>query len=1255
MRKKITAACLCLAMLLPYATSAGAAEERVVELHVSVNGNDTASGAKESPLKTLDGARKRVRDYRKSYGSGVQISVIFHEGKYYMYDTVKFDENDTGYADSPTIYKAAQGENVIFSGAAPIDVKGFKKVTDPAILDRLPENSREKVGYVDLAAQGFTKDMIPNVPDSCTAGDMVLSPSTAFNDVNLMLDGEEQPLSQYPNGRYEYMTFEPQTKGADTVGKGGTLKFTDAHPIKWLEAKDMYLLGFFAWDYTSLRSRVQSIDTIKRELTLRYGQVSASGSKRWKAFNLLEEIDLPGEWYIDRENLILYYYPRYNMANSQMELSVASGDMVSMAPVNSTSGPSYITFQGINFENTRGRAFYAIGGCDNITIEGCSFKNIDSGAIYLRAKSANIGPAKGTDRGWAHTKDGGKNWLIQNNMFYLMANSAVTLSGGGNDEEYEYSNNVVRNNYFTLWSDENPDAEGVVLSGQIGGEASNNLLHNSPFHAINFHGQESKVLYNEVNNAVKSTQDAGAIYSGRALIERGAEVAYNLVKDTQHVIEGRAQHNRAIYCDDNQGQIYIHHNMLVDCDQPITSGGASCMIYDNVAVDVSGGYSIMHYGSQWTASEIQKYEKWVNSLANGMDKKYWDMYNTRFPGLLKEWDFYQKTGMVAGTFNTVTNNLTFNGPAFQAYSGTDEYYKERGGVAFNNFTYEGYDEFVDPQNYDYRIKKDSELLKTHQGLLSEDFDIDKIGIQWDEFGGKERVTELKDFMLVYPQNGAGGIERTNIDFTWQQSIGADKYHFQLSDTPDFSNILVDDYTYDNVYRVDELKEHNKTYYWRVTALNETRTLKNEWEPMENNFSFATSAYDNISFDSLVLTKNNVIAQREVIEEGTEPGLYKKGTLSNIDNYLDMTQKLMERNKGTLTQAEVDAFEKELSGTIETSVWQNSGFVDIGKYMKKDNWTVVDNAALDIDEENSTVVIGDGTQGGNISLSAVSGMSKSVLFGFRAKCDYKATGDSHWFGLGVRGNDRQIIYGQYNYFVIAKQHLLEYQIRSSGLTGIIETADNSFIKDGQWHDIIFGAYDCGFGQMTLLMVDDKVVFGYMDDTANQLKFEGCLTFYVTNGSKLSIKPYGKEFTQDFKKLVDDAVVNAAIKMGDTLKNAAGSDKTVIMSEGIKTYYANGAIEEVGNASPYRVGNVSYIPTEVIREYFAVNPLAGELVSGDSGECISSDVLRERYGIYVSYLDGTMLITDKSDFYMYNGAIPYSMNMMTQELKAVSKQK
>ena len=46
------------------------------------------------------------------------------------------------------------------------------------------------------------------------------------------------------------------------------------------------------------------------------------GGMRYYVFNIAEELDAPGEYYIDRENSVLYFYPTENFSqNSNIVIS----------------------------------------------------------------------------------------------------------------------------------------------------------------------------------------------------------------------------------------------------------------------------------------------------------------------------------------------------------------------------------------------------------------------------------------------------------------------------------------------------------------------------------------------------------------------------------------------------------------------------------------------------------------------------------------------------------------------------------------------------------------------------------------------------------------------------------------------------------------------------------------------------------------------------------------------------------------------
>ncbi|MCX7827554.1 MAG: hypothetical protein N2689_18655, partial [Verrucomicrobiae bacterium] len=70
-----------------------------------------------------------------------------------MKQTFKLTAEDSGTEQAPIVYAAFGKETPHFTGGA--RVSGFTRVTDPAVLARLPQESRGKVWQADLNAQGL--------------------------------------------------------------------------------------------------------------------------------------------------------------------------------------------------------------------------------------------------------------------------------------------------------------------------------------------------------------------------------------------------------------------------------------------------------------------------------------------------------------------------------------------------------------------------------------------------------------------------------------------------------------------------------------------------------------------------------------------------------------------------------------------------------------------------------------------------------------------------------------------------------------------------------------------------------------------------------------------------------------------------------------------------------------------------------------------------------------------------------------------
>lgn len=487
----------------------------------------TNSARTDGPFRTLDGARDALRRLRAAGArpSGA-VRVEIRGGEYSRTQPFVLDAEDGGTANAPITYAAYAGESVHVTGGA--HIRSIELLRDDAVLQRIPENARGHVMVADLRANGVTD-----------FGQMQVDRLEVFEG------NQPLTLARWPNEGFVKIVDTPGDAPFDIRGakgnKVGKITYEGERPANWSQEKDPWVHGYWFWDWADQRQRIQSIDTAHHVLTLappdhKFGY---RAGQYFYAYNLLSELDRPGEWYLDHDTGHLYVWP----------LKTGGTDIVvSVAPqLLQMSNASYVTFDGITFEATRGTAISVIAG-EHDRITRCTIRNVGEwGARFSGGSASSLEDCEVTTTG-----DGG-----------------VDVSGGDRATLRASNHAIVRNRIHGIARWDRTLQPAVHIQG-VGVRVAQNLIYDTPHIAIWFEGNDHVIELNEIHDVCLETDDAGAIYAGRDWTMRGTTIRYNLL----HHITGRiGRFSAGVYLDDMFSGTEIRGNIFYKVTRAVLIGG----------------------------------------------------------------------------------------------------------------------------------------------------------------------------------------------------------------------------------------------------------------------------------------------------------------------------------------------------------------------------------------------------------------------------------------------------------------------------------------------------------------------------------------------------------------------------------------------------------------------------------------------------------------------------------------------------------
>ena len=659
--------------------------------YVSIKGSDQNPGSLEKPFASLDKAKEAVK---KIGNHSKTITVFIREGIYYLSTPLKLEMENGGTKDAPVIYSAYENEKVSIRGSKAIASKLFQKVQDKKTLERIKPSLRDSILVFDLTASQLQH--IKQYPNK-------------FDDdggiIELFMNEERMPLSRYPNegnmtmkkvlingGGQEVKNEDWRNFYADGAKeqkppRKGVFEYRDERTSAWVNSlsRGVWLKGYWRIPWQNEAVRIDKIDTIEKTITLavpvnggignKYTRPDGNGKEPYWLMNLLEEIDMPGEWSIDFVDKKLYFYPPKPLTNNSIRIADNAEPLIQL------NNTSYVQFKNIVFEENLHDGIKIMEGDHNL-IAGCTIRNVTKNGI---------------------TVDGGKNHTILSNDIYYTGAGGVWLRGGDEKTTPHISSGFqVINNHIHHYSVIQKIYAAAINAGFSGGGGgghhpcvgayiAHNMIHDAPHVGILLGSWDSRFEYNEIFNYCLISDDMGAFYSYDLYERMGNHTfAYNFIHNTS-IGDG-------IYFDHDHRDMKIYGNLVVLNSAPKRRGTAflykigsqaknpqTIECYNNIAINSNYGFEFVTTGSN-------------NHIYNNISVK-----NT-----------------VAFEWKNVTDKARDTTPA-SITSGT-------------NLSYNAEPGFVNMKNYDFRLLPDSRVFKDLPGFVP--LPVEKMGLFIDEYRKK---------------------------------------------------------------------------------------------------------------------------------------------------------------------------------------------------------------------------------------------------------------------------------------------------------------------------------------------------------------------------------------------------------------------------------------------------------------------------------------------------------------------------------------
>lgn len=546
----------------------------------SISGDDRNAGSLHRPVRSIQRAQGLVRAHIVG-GMTADLVVYLRGGTYYVSETLRFDERDSGRAGFRVRYQSYPGEQAVLVGGAPIT--GWRRHSGP------------------IHAADVGRDSgIGALTDNGVPATLARTPNRGYLSVASAAEQDGLPCLGYGPGDLP-ATFDPS--GVQALVWAG-------YDELWDGGKN------YNWEATLVR--VASADLAARTLTLAGPTIRRlHAHNRYYLRGALAFLDRPGEFLHDASQGILYYWPREEPIESRHIVGSSLARLIEVTGSSHEHQAEDIVFDGLTLELTAppeefGPSMYL--ACDGllyitnarrIAVRNCTIRHAGLAGIALDRAS--------------------RGHVIEGNLIEDCAFSGISAAGywiGAApfaDEEAAFVNrgHRIARNHIRRCGRLIPHASGISLYQSGENAIENNLIEDMPRYGIRMEGhslggmltgplggqlfgrpitsgnrhdfvytRNNRIMRNELRRCMEDSQDGGAICSYGTGHDN--VVAGNLIHDmTSAVTEGSIA---GIYLDDASNEFTVEGNAVarlhgVRYVYPMIIKGVRNVVRDNIISD----------------------------------------------------------------------------------------------------------------------------------------------------------------------------------------------------------------------------------------------------------------------------------------------------------------------------------------------------------------------------------------------------------------------------------------------------------------------------------------------------------------------------------------------------------------------------------------------------------------------------------------------------------------------------------------------